>query len=152
MGLQDYTYLIECRHQHFYLSQHPLRRLVTSQGHHFDVYCIEFSRRTRLLFIIPLSTLLFYIFSFLPTSAIQRGVLILYTLHFITFALEPTSDDHTNYIFHTHIHYSRLKFCGEDMVWKGNWLVLAGTGTYGQVLMGGMGSGVIWLIQKVVMG
>lgn len=38
------------------------------------------------------------------------------------------------------------------MVSEGNWLVLAGTGTDGLVLMEGMGLGVGWLIQKVVMG
>lgn len=38
------------------------------------------------------------------------------------------------------------------MISKSNGLVLAGTGTDGLAILVGLGSGVGWLIQKVVMG
>ena len=66
--------------------------------------------------------------------------------------MEPTRYDHTNYTFHIHIHYSGLKFRWKIHVFSnGNWLVLAGTGTDGPVLLEAMESGVSWLNQKVVM-
>lgn len=81
----------------------------------------------------------YIIFLFFATANIH-GDSLDSTLHYITFltlSLRATITRITHFIY-TLITLA-LKFCGEDMVLKGNWLVLAGTGTDGLVLMEGMG-------------
>ena len=143
--------------KHIYLSQQPYCAVSVHEGQTLfrNFTASAFSGRTRLLFIIPPFCFAILYFPFLPLQRFSnstRSLNFIYTtLHYLCFgAYELRS--HGLHISYTHSLQSLKVLRGRHMVSKGNWLVLAGTGTDGLVLMEVMGSGVGWLIQKVVMG
>lgn len=129
--------------KHFYLSQQPLCAVSSLHGggtSFRNFTASAFSERTRLLFIIPL---LFCssIFSLFAKSAIQRFHDSQCYIHYITLPLlwSLRATITRIHISYTHSLQSLKVLRGRRMVSRGNWLVLAGTGTDGLVLMGGMG-------------